>query len=397
MIWIDASAGASGDMLLGALLALDPDGLPVAQAAVDEAVARFGGEPVSLSVQTTTRAGLSATRAIVDVRDTTTHRTWSDIRPVVSGRAYDAFAQLAEAEARVHGIPVDEVHFHEVGALDAIADIVAVCALWERLGADHTVVSPVCVGSGAVSAAHGSLPVPAPAVAELLRGVPTFAGPVAHEACTPTGAALLRVLADEWGPQPPMTVDAIGTGAGGRDRHERPNVVRIFIGESSSLDPVLQLETTLDDLDPRLYPDVLDAVRAAGAVEAWWAPVVMKHGRPGVTITALVPQAALDNVAEALFRNSTTLGVRWFPVSRRTLARDWVEVDVDGRPVRVKRGWLGGELLTVQPEYRDVAAAANELGRPVREVLKDAGQKEVRTPPTGETATSEHIEPNTTA
>lgn len=391
MIWIDAGAGASGDMLLGALLALDPEGLPVAQAAVDGVLAQLGAERVAISMTQTGRAGLAATRAVVAVADSATHRTWSDIAAAVRGKAHDVFALLASAEARVHGIPVGDVHFHEVGALDAIADVVAVCAMWERLGPAHTVVSPVCVGSGSVSAAHGSLPVPAPAVAELLRGVPSFAGPVAHEACTPTGAALLRVLATEWGAQPAMAVSAIGIGAGGRDLQERPNVLRVFVGEETGTGGLLQLETTLDDLDPRLYPAVLEAVRDAGAVEAWWTPVVMKHGRPGVTLTALVGAPALDAVTETLFRHTTTLGMRWFPVSRRTLQRDWVEVDVAGRPVRVKRGWLGAELLTWQPEYRDVAAVAEELKRPVREVMElarnkessdatDGGDSDVRTP-----------------
>lgn len=389
MIWIDAGAGASGDMLLGALLSLDPTGLQAAQAAVDEVIARLGAEPVTLAVEDTRRAGLAATRAIVTTTDTQASRTWAQISPAVTGLAQEAFSRLAHAEATVHGIPVDQVHFHEVGALDAIADIVAVCALWQRLAPSHTIVSPVCVGSGSVNAAHGSLPVPAPAVAELLRGVPTFAGPVAHEACTPTGAALLRVLADDWQAQPEMAVAAIGIGAGGRDPSERPNVLRMFVGEAAA-GRMLQLETTVDDLDPRLYPGLLEALKAAGAVETWWAPVTMKHGRPAVTVTALVAEEHLEAVTQVLFRNSTTLGLRWFPVSRRTLERDWIEVQVLGQPIRVKRGWLHGELVTEQPEYRDAEAAAQALGLPIREVLDlarrqkssdatDGGDSDVRT------------------
>jgi uncharacterized protein (TIGR00299 family) protein len=391
--WIDAGAGASGDMLLGALLDLDPQGLPHAQAAVDEVTSRLGEERVVLGCEPTTRAGLRATRALVPGRSATA-RTWADIAPAVTGRAHEVFAALAEAEARVHGIPEAQVHFHEVGALDAIADIVAVCALWERLGPGHTVVSPVCVGSGVAQTMHGLLTVPGPAVTELLTGVPTFAGPVRHEACTPTGAALLRTFTDEWGPQPLMTVRRTGVGAGGRDPGEQPNVLRVLIGEQGSAQTVLQVEATIDDLDPRLYPDVVSALKSAGALEVWLTPVIMKHGRPGVTVTALTPADARDAVTTALFRHTTTLGARWWQTDRWTLDRDVVTVEVEGQRIAVKRGWLAGEVVTGQPEYADVVAAARALGRPVREVLQaatrtadkkgsdatDGGDSDVRTP-----------------
>ncbi|MEI2784716.1 MAG: nickel pincer cofactor biosynthesis protein LarC [Candidatus Nanopelagicales bacterium] len=387
--WIDAQAGASGDMLLGALLALDPQGLPVAQQAVDTALAQLGGESVTLSVTACTRAGMAAQRAEVTCSDSSTHRTWADIAPVVTGRAHAVFSALAVAEATVHGVPVDQIHFHEVGALDAIADIVAVCTLVDRLAPQRIVVSPVCVGSGTVETQHGVLSVPGPAVTELLRGVPTFGGVVAHEACTPTGAALLRMLADEWGPQPAVTVSGVGVGAGGRDHPQRPNVLRIlsgFINDDAGLHVV---ETTIDDLDPRLYPEVITAVKQAGAVEAWLTPVTMKHGRPGVTVTALAPQ--VDAVARALFEHTTTLGVRFHRVERRTLERDVVNRTVDGRVVSVKRGWLDGVIVTEQPEYQDVRTAAKALGVPEREILRrlaaqqkgsdatDGGDSDVRT------------------
>lgn len=374
--WVDAGAGASGDMLLGALLALDPAGLPEAQRAVDAVTQRLGAPAVLLSGEPTLRGGMAATRAVVQCPHPDRRRTWGDIAPVVSGRAHDAFAMLAAAEAVVHGVPVEEVHFHEVGALDAIADIVAVCALWDRLAPAHVVVSPVCVGSGTATTEHGSLPVPVPAVTELLRGVPTFGGPVAHEACTPTGAALLRVLADEWGPQPGMTVQQVGVGAGGRDTEQGPNVLRVLTGDAAEpTAAVVQVEATIDDLDPRVYPEAIEALKDAGALEAWLVPVVMKHGRPGVTLTALVPEPSLAPVTEAVFAHTTTLGVRWFPVERRTLDRDVVEADVEGHRIRVKRGWWDGRVITRQPEYQDAAAAARALGRPVREILAEAGEE----------------------
>ncbi len=366
--WIDAQAGASGDMLLGAVLALDPQGLPVAQRAVDTTLAQLGGESVTLSLAACTRAGMAAHRAGVNCSDSSTHRTWADIASVVRGRAHAVFSALAVAEATVHGVPVDQIHFHEVGALDAIADIVAVCTLVDRLAPQRIVVSPVCVGSGTVETQHGVLSVPGPAVTELLRGAPTFGGAVAHEACTPTGAALLKVFADEWGPQPALTVSGVGVGAGGRDHPQRPNVLRILSGSIHDDAGLHVVETTIDDLDPRLYPAVITAVKHAGALEAWLTPVTMKHGRPGVTVTALAPQA--DAVARALFEHTTTLGVRFHRVERRTLERDVVHHTVDGQVVRVKRGWLEGSVVTEQPEYQDVRAAAKALGVAEREILR---------------------------
>jgi len=375
--WIDAGAGASGDMLLGAMLALDAHGLPRAQAAVDEVLARLGAAGhVSLGMQQVHRAGLAATRALVDVAETSPARTWRAIEPALSDHpsAHAVFESLAVAEATVHGAAVEDVHFHEVGALDAIADIVAVTTMWERLAPQQVVVSPVCVGAGSVPTAHGQLPVPVPAVAELLRGVPTFGGPTQHEACTPTGAALLRFLADQWGPQPAMAVDRVGVGAGGRDPLDRPNVTRVFAGapSDSQRGDLLLVETTVDDLDPRVYPEVLTAAKAAGALEAWLTPVIMKHGRPAVVITALVAPPDVEAVTRALFCHTTTLGVRRSPVDRMALRRDKVQVAVAGHPVDVKRGWLDGRIITVQPEFRDAARVAQTTGMPVREVLDRA-------------------------
>ncbi len=374
--WIDAGAGASGDMLLGALLSLDPSGLPAAQQAVDAVLAQLGAaEQVQLGVQEVRRGGLAATRALVQVPEQSAPRSWREIHPALLGNpaARAVFESLAEAEAYVHGCAVEDVHFHEVGALDAIADIVAVTTLWERLAPERVVVSDVCVGSGSVQTAHGRLPVPTPAVTQLLQGMPTFAGAVAHEACTPTGAALLAFLADDWGPQPAMVVQAVGTGAGGRDPESHPNLVRLFAGDVAQASSTLILiETTVDDLDPRVYPEALDAARAAGALEAWITPVVMKHGRPGVVVSALSPPMTCDAVTETLLRQTTTLGVRRHTVDRVALDRDFVTVEVAGTPVAVKRGWLHGTVITIQPEYRDAQKVAAITGMPVREVLEQA-------------------------
>ncbi len=376
MWWIDATAGASGDMLLGALLDLDPGGLEPAQRAVDTVLSRLGASQVHLAATPATRCGQRATRALVTCEDEAPGRTWSDIEPALDGfpAAHGVFAALAEAEAHVHGIPVDQVHFHEVGALDTIADIVATTTLWSTVQPGPVIVSPVCVGSGTVTTAHGQLSVPVPAVTHLLRGAPTFAGPTPHEACTPTGAALLRFLATGWGYQPLMTVAGIGVGAGGRDVPDRPNTLRILQGEQprAAADELVMVETTLDDLDPRLYPEVMASARTHGALETWLTPVIMKHGRPAVTVSALCPPADAAAVAEGLFRDTTTLGVRYTTVSRDALHRDFVDVSVHGHTVRVKRGWLRGQIITVQPEYQEAVLVAAATGLPVRHVIDQA-------------------------
>ena len=321
--WVDAGAGAAGDMLLGALVG---SGVPVevVQAAVDA----VSPEPVRLSVEQVQRGGLAATRCHVEVAESSTHRTWTDVRalleaadldPAVAARAVSAFERLAVAEAAVHGTSPDDVHFHEVGALDAIADVVGVCAGLVHLGLDRLVVSPVAVGSGRVRAAHGSLPVPVPAVTELLRGVPSLAGPASMESCTPTGAALLVAHASDWGAQPPMVVAQVGVGAGSRDPESHANVVRLLVGEpagAAASDEPWLLETNLDDLDPRLLPGVLEALLALGALDAWLTPIIMKKGRPAHTLSVLVPDGLVDAARDLVFAETTTLGIRGHRVSR---------------------------------------------------------------------------------
>ena len=381
-IWVDASAGASGDMILGALLGA---GVPLAvvQAAVDAA----SPEPVKLRVEQVKRNGLAATRCHVEVTDSQTHRTWRDVRAFLHAADLDAavrdlalrvFERLADAEAAVHGTTPDAVAFHEVGALDSIADVVGACAGFAQLGASSVTVSPVAVGSGAVKTAHGSLPVPPPAVAELLRGFPSYAGPpgaTAMELCTPTAAALLTTLATDWGPQPAMTTSTIGVGAGARDPQGHANVLRLFVGIAEpdrGVERQVLLECNVDDLDPRVWPDVITALLKAGAVDAWLTPIVMKKGRPAHTLSALVPAGAADDVRTAIFRETSTIGLRATTVAKHALDREQDQVEVDGVRIGVKLARLRGEVVNAQPEYDDVARAAATLGRPVRDVLDDA-------------------------
>jgi pyridinium-3,5-bisthiocarboxylic acid mononucleotide nickel chelatase len=377
--WVDASAGASGDMLLGALLGAGAD-LAVVQAAVDA----LGTEPVRLAAEPVTRAGLAATKVDVDAPPTDVRRTWRDIRgllegaglaPAVTDRALDVFARLARAEAAAHGVDPDDVHFHEVGALDSLADVVGVSSALHQLGVTDVHCTPVALGSGSVRTEHGRLPVPGPAVLAVLAeaGAPVGSGDVVGEACTPTGAALLAATVSTWGQLPPMRVTATGTGAGGRDPADRPNVLRVVLGEAVAGGPEHQdavvLEANVDDLDPRVWPTVLAALLSAGASDAWLTPILMKKGRPAHTLSVLAPPTAIDAVRRVVFTESSSIGVRVHRVDKHALDRETRTVDVDGQPVRVKVARLDGEVVNLSPEYDDVAAAAAALGRPVKAVL----------------------------
>ncbi len=375
--WVDATAGASGDMLLGALL-----GAGVPADVLTQAVSAVAPEPVSLRVEQCRRAGLAATRCHVQVADSTTHRTWAEVESLlehadleepVRTQAQAVFLRLASAEASVHGVPLEQVHFHEVGALDAIADVVGVCAGFAHLGLTSVTVSPVAVGSGRVSTAHGDMPIPVPAVAELLRGFPSYAGPGAGEACTPTGAALLSTLAMTSAGQPPMTVASVGVGAGSRDPSTHANVVRLLVGkEAPSETAAVVLETNVDDLDPRLWPNVLAALLAAGASDAWLTPILMKKGRPAHTLSVLVRAGSLTAVRREVFRQTSTIGVREIGYGKTALEREMGAVSVSGHRIAVKVARLDGEVMNVQPEYDDVASCAAATGRPVKEVLAEA-------------------------
>ena len=379
--WVDASSGASGDMLLGALLGA---GVPVETIA--GAVRAVAPEYVGLRPEAVTRNGFAATRCHVEVADSRTHRTWKDVAALlvaadlpdgVRGRAHATFERLAAAEATVHGTSPEEITFHDVGALDAIADVVGVCAGLEHLNLERLVVSPVAVGSGTVRGAHGTMPVPPPAVAELLRGCPSYAGPVRMEMCTPTGAALLTGHATAFGPQPPMSVQEIGIGAGTRDPEGHANVLRLFLGEPVSggahgTEAPLLVETNVDDLDPRLWPNVISALLAAGASDAWLTPILMKKGRPAHTLHVLVAGARAEAVRGEIFRQTSTIGVREIVIGKHALERRMRTVVVDGHVVHVKLALHDGMVVNAQPEYEDVARAAEATGRPAKDVLAEA-------------------------
>ena len=380
--WLDCSSGVSGDMLLGALTELG---------AVDVAdVARTLGVTGQFAAEATQRGGIRATKVEVRPAADQPHRRLADIERVittarlsadVADRAVAVFRRLAAAEARVHGMQPQEVTFHEVGAVDAIVDIVGACVGLHALDLDAIVVGPVALGGGRVSTAHGVLPVPGPAVLELLAGtgLPVHGGPVDRELATPTGIALLAEWATATGPMPDLRVDRVGVGAGGHELDELPNVLRLVVGETQTQDghgggdgAWQVLAANVDDLDPRLWPVVIERLLAAGAADAWLTPIVMKKGRPAHTISALCDETTAAAACRVLFAETSTIGVRTTAVGKHALQRGWLHTEVDGQQVRVKVAHLGDEVVNVSPEFDDVVRAATALGRPVKSVLAAA-------------------------
>jgi uncharacterized protein (TIGR00299 family) protein len=398
LLWVDAGNGAAGDMLLAALLDAGASLDAVRSGLAGLGVAGLGVEPIRLDVTPVRRHGLRASLLTVLAPESGVERHLGDVVSIVDGAglpppvaefARAVFERLARAEAQVHGTPVDEVHFHEVGALDAIADVVG-CALalgdLGLLDATVRVVSPVAVGSGTVQTAHGSLPVPAPAVLRLLAdaGAPVRAHDARFELCTPTGAALLATLATGWGTVPDCTPRAVGVGAGRADPPGHPNVLRVLVGEAPAAvsggpgwhqADLVQIESTVDDLDPRIWPDLLERLRAAGAADAWCTPVLMRKGRPGQVLTVLAAEDRVDLLCRIVFEQTTTLGVRLLPVRRRSLRRDQVEVPLAGGTVHVKRGFLGDRLVTEQPEYDDLLALSASSGVPLADLIAELNRR----------------------
>ncbi len=278
--------------------------------------------------------------------------------------------RLAEAEAAIHAMPVEKVHLHEVGAIDAIVDVVgAVCAL-EHLGADRVVCAPLNVGGGTVRCAHGVFPVPAPATVRLLTGVPTFSAGPRVELLTPTGALILTGAASEFGAQPPMRVTAVGYGAGDRDFADRPNVLRVLVGDSGPVEaePLVIVECEIDDMSPQVFGDVMDRLFEAGAADVFFSPVQMKKNRPGTLVTVLVGPQRRDAVVGLLFAETTTLGVRYHEVRRECLDREHRAVSTPYGEVRMKLGRRHGLLLNAAPEFDDCRRLSRERGVPVKDI-----------------------------
>ncbi len=382
LCYLDCFSGISGDMLLGALVdaGLSP-------AALESELRKLNLNDWSLATERVQRGELTATKLDFKISETHHHRTWKKIRELIRAsalatpvrqRAELIFDRLAEAEAGVHGVAKDEVHFHEVGAMDSILDIVGASVAMEKLGIEKIVVSPLNLGSGSVKTAHGTLPIPAPATAALLKNAPVYSTGVAAELVTPTGAAVVAALAAEYGPLPRMSVSAIGYGAGSRDLTEQANVLRVFLGEPlkesrAADEPTVSIiEANLDDMSPQLGGYFMEQALAAGALDVFYTPVQMKKNRPGVLLTVICPSERVDALSELVFQQTTTIGLRIYEAQRRVLAREFVAVETPHGSVRMKVARLNGRVLNAAPEYDDCQRLAREKSVPLKQVLADA-------------------------
>jgi uncharacterized protein (TIGR00299 family) protein len=375
-LYFDCFAGASGDMILGAMVAAGVDPL-----ALREQLSRLSLQGFSVEFVNVDRSGLSATYARVETAHEHAHRHLADIMKIihdsrlsegVKQRATKIFTRLAEAEARVHNEPVEHVHFHEVGALDAIVDVVGASICFELLSVDRFVSSPLHVGGGTVEMAHGRFPVPPPAVAELLKGVPFYSTDIKGELLTPTGAAIITTMCDEYGPIPQMTVEQTGYGAGTREYDKFPNVLRVFLGETGPSavgdETLLMIETNIDDVSPQIIGHVMDRAFELGALDCYFTPVQMKKNRPGVLLSILCDTLKKEAVMELLFTETTTLGVRSYEVERRALARKIVSVETRYGPIDVKVAHLNGHVVNEMPEFEQCRLAARKAGVPLKVV-----------------------------
>jgi uncharacterized protein (TIGR00299 family) protein len=407
--YFDCPSGASGDMILGALV---DAGVPFET--LERELAGLGVGGYRLERREVMKAGFRATKIDVHLAgydrdpgymgraaDAGAHRhepaghrglgeilgilERSRLAPAVRDMASRVFRRLAEAEARVHGTTPERVQFHDVGAVDAIVDVTGSCIGLHLLGIDAVHFGALPVGGGFIDGPHGRIPVPGPATAELLKGFPTLDTGIRRELVTPTGAAILTTLAAGAGAMPAMRVTAVGYGAGTMDL-ETPNVLRLFVGEAAVTTPaetIVQVETTVDDMSPQLYEPLLERLLEAGALDAWLTPVIMKRSRPGVVLTALCEPGRVADLSRLLFEESSTIGVRWTAYQRSRLDREMVRLDTAYGPVTFKVSRLEGRVVTVTPEFEEVRRIARDKGLPVREVLEQArveGRRLLTTP-----------------
>jgi len=377
-LYFDCFSGISGDMNLGALLDLG-----VEEAVLRDGLGRLGLEAHALRIGPASRGGIVGTRAevVVEAGAGKPARRLAAVRELIGrsglGRRVESFSlrvfeRLAAAEARVHGAPIDEVHFHEVGAVDALVDIVGAAICLERLGWPLVIGSVVELGSGFVDCAHGRLPVPAPATQELLRDVPTRRGGVPFEATTPTGAAILTTAAERFDPQASLVARRVGHGIGCREG-PLPNVLRVLAADPIPARPeeLSLLECNIDDMSPELYPYLLDRLLACGARDAWIAPLVMKKGRPGILVSVLCEGRDEQTMTKLLFAETTTLGVRRNAVSRSVLERTLQSLETPFGPVPVKVALQPDGSRRVKPEYEACRSIAMERDLPLREVYRE--------------------------
>jgi uncharacterized protein (TIGR00299 family) protein len=386
-LYFDCFAGISGDMTLGALVDAGVDAR-----ALKDKLALLDLDCYGIEFETVDRSGISATRAVVDVtNDEKPHRHLRDVLAIIEGsrlddsvkqRASEIFKRLAEAEARVHNVAVERVHFHEVGAVDAIVDVVGACIGFELLGVERFAASALHVGSGTVSMEHGRFPVPPPAVAELLRGAPVYSTEIKGELVTPTGAAIVATVCESFGPLPRMRVEASGYGAGAREYEKFPNVLRVIVGEDEDAgagvegdrgdEELTVVETNLDDASPQVLGHLMEQALASGALDCYFTNVQMKKGRPGALVSILCLPREREAMMGLLFEETPTLGVRSYEVRRRALERESVTVETEFGRIAVKVGRMSGRVLSATPEYEECRETALRAGVALRVVQEAA-------------------------
>jgi len=380
--YFDCPSGAAGDMIMASLV---DAGVPLE--ALRAELGKLPLEGWTLTAREVRKGAFRATKVDVEIDQQAHrhHRSLGDILDIlersslevsVKARAARIFTRLAEAEARVHGTDRESVHFHDVGAVDAIVDVTGGIIALDLAGVQAVHISALPIGGGLVGGPHGRIPVPGPGTAELLRGFPVVDTGVRAELVTPTGAAILTTLAASAGRMPPLTVEAVGYGAGTMDLPDTPNILRCFLGATTTAaagdETVLQVETTIDDMSPQLYEPLIDRLFGAGALDVFLQPVIMKRGRPGIVVTALCAPDRVSDLSQTLFEESTTIGVRWSEWRRARLDREMIVLTTAYGAIPFKVSRLGGRIMTVTPEFADVARIAREKSLPAREVLEQA-------------------------
>jgi len=380
--YFDCPSGAAGDMIMASLV---DAGVPLE--ALRAELGKLPLEGWTISAREVRKGAFRATKVDVEIDHHAHrhHRSLGDILDIlersslevsVKARAARIFTRLAEAEARVHGTDRESVHFHDVGAVDAIIDVTGGIIALDLAGVEAVHISALPIGGGLVGGPHGRIPVPGPGTAELLRGFPVVDTGVKAELVTPTGAAILTTLAASAGRMPSLTVEAVGYGAGTMDLPDTPNILRCFLGATTTAaagdETVLQVETTIDDMSPQLYEPLIDRLFGAGALDVFLQPVIMKRGRPGIVVTALCAPDRVSDLCQALFEESTTIGVRWSEWRRARLDREMIVLTTAYGAIPFKVSRLGGRIMTVTPEFADVARIAREKSLPAREVLEQA-------------------------